>query len=260
MILIPGIHYLFIGIAGALSATLGLMHLHEPQAQPTAPIPTWLNRSSRWTIGQLSGLILAGAIGTGIIINGVQGNERWLLIGLAVTGYLGLGIVLPRRPQVRQQREAAHLRRLTPGFIGFVRIGLSSMEPPFEIMQRYCARPQPQQSALQTLVGEAIELSRTERLRPFTALSRVAHQRACRELSDICDALAQAEADGHRMEGVLEAQQHSLEHILQSEFKRMVQRKTVYLLLMVAISLTVGILLNLLFVMTNGGSLLVEIT
>jgi hypothetical protein len=35
-----------------------------------------------------------------------------------------------------------------------------------------------------------------------------------------------------------------------------VRRRTMYLLLMVAVSLVVGILLNLLFVMTGGGSVL----
>ena len=67
--------------------------------------------------------------------------------------------------------------------------------------------------------------------------------------------IEQAEAEGGRIDTVLEAQQATLELILQSEFKRMLRRRTMYLLLMVAVSLVVGILINLLFVMTKGGSI-----
>jgi putative copper export protein len=80
--------------------------------------------------------------------------------------------------------------------------------------------------------------------------------RGCRELTDVAEALAQAEAEGAGVETVLAAHQTTLEQILEGEFKRMVRRRSMYLLLMVAISLVVGILINLLFVMTGGGSVL----
>jgi membrane-anchored glycerophosphoryl diester phosphodiesterase (GDPDase) len=58
---------------------------------------------------------------------------------------------------------------------------------------------------------------------------------------------------------VLAAQQQTLEQVLRDEFTRMLKRRTMYLLLTVAISLVIGILGNLLFVMTGGGSLLMNL-
>jgi hypothetical protein len=51
-----------------------------------------------------------------------------------------------------------------------------------------------------------------------------------------------------------------LEALLRDEFTRMLKRRTMYLLGLVAISLVVGILGNLLFVMTGGGSALAHIS
>jgi hypothetical protein len=58
---------------------------------------------------------------------------------------------------------------------------------------------------------------------------------------------------------VLSAQQATLEQILQGEFKRELRRRTMYLLLMVAVSLVIGILVNLLFIMTRGGEALMQL-
>ena len=126
-------------------------------------------------------------------------------------------------------------------------------------MRRYTDRPHPRLAPMQALVAEALQTGADLRLCPFAALSLVARGRGCRELSDLADALAQAEAEGGRIEQVLAAQQQTLELILQGEFKRMVRRRTMYLLLMVAVSLVVGILVNLLFVMTSGGGALARL-
>jgi len=166
-----------------------------------------------------------------------------------------LGVVIPRKPLVQRQRDAVALRMLTPGFISFVRVSLGSFEAPIEILRRYIARPRPQWAVFQMVVTDALRVSEQHRLRPFAALATVVRERDCRELSDLCAALAQAEAEGGCIETVLESQQATLELILQSEFKRMLRRRTMYLLLMVAVSLVVGILMNLLFVMTKGGSI-----
>ena len=61
------------------------------------------------------------------------------------------------------------------------------------------------------------------------------------------------------MQEVLAAHAATLEAVLKDGFKRMLNRRALYLLGMVAISLVVGILGNLLFVMTGGGSLLMNL-
>jgi hypothetical protein len=189
-----------------------------------------------------------------LLADGAALALRQIFTLAAVLVLLLFAVWLPQRPDAIRRRTAARIRVLTPGFISFIRVALSSFEPPMEAMRRYCERPAARALPLQLLVAEALQLSLDQRLRPLAALANVARQNACRELIEVAEALAQAEAEGGRIEQVLAAQQATLELILQSEFKRMLSRRTIYLLLMVAVSLVVGLLFNLLFVMTSGGT------
>lgn len=247
----PATPYLAASLACALLAAIGLVLVMRGRPAPIGP---GLAAAPPLLIGQVAGVALAGMLLLAVLVGGPQGMPRLLLLAGALAAYLGLGVALPRRPLVERQREATRLRRLTPGFIAFVRVALGSFEAPIAVLRRYTARPAPRLAPMQLLVAEALQRSQDQRLRPFGALAAVARERDCRELIDLAEALAQAEAEGGPIESVLAAQQETLELILQSEFKRMLRRRTIYLLLMVAVSLVVGILLNLLFVMTGGGS------
>lgn len=256
LLIAPSTPYLLMSVAGTLLALLGLA---LGPLRPLAAIgaaTARLDTAGRLLAGQLAGGALAGLLLFVLIAGDPRGGLRTLLSFGALAAYLALGIVLPRSPQRRREREAAALRRLTPGLISFVRVALGSFESPIEIMRRYTARPYPRIAPMQALVAEALQTGADLRLRPFAALSLAARARGCRELSDVVEALAQAEAEGGRVDSVLAAQQETLELILQGEFKRMVRRRTMYLLLMVAVSLVIGILVNLLFVMTSGGAAL----
>jgi hypothetical protein len=215
--------------------------------------------ASRLLIGQIAGGTVAMLCVLTALISGAAGTPLALMIALSLASYLGLGVVLPRRPIVQREREAVELRRLTPGLIAFVRVALGSFEAPIAIMRRYVERPHPGWAPMQILVAEALQLSLDQRMRPFAALAAAARPRGCRELNDVAEALAQAEAEGGPIEQVLAAQQQTLERILQGEFRRMLRRRTLYLLLLVAISLVVGILINLLFVMTGGGAVFLRL-
>ncbi|MCS6881154.1 MAG: hypothetical protein RMK84_03400 [Oscillochloridaceae bacterium] len=255
LLIVPGAPCWLLSMAGALLALLGLTLRHDALAPAAALVRArWLDTTGRLVAGQIAG----GAAATLLLLaaaSGARGAMHALLLCGALGAYLGLGWLLPRWPERRRQREAAALRRLTPGFVAFVRVALGSFEAPIEIMRRYVARPYPRLAPMQALVSEALQRSADLRLRPFAALAHVARERGCRELLDVARALAQAEAEGGSVEEVLAAHQATLTLILQGEFKRAIRRRTLYLLLMVAISLVVGILINLLFVMTVGGSL-----
>jgi len=258
VLIAPGAPYYMLALAGALLAALGA-NLGERRPLALGPAPRSLRPSLRLAAGQAGGLAVAGLLVGAAVAGDASGLPRALLLAGAFAGYLGLGVVLPRRPAERRRREAAALRRLTPGLIAFVRVALGSFESPGAALARYIARPSPRRAAMQELVASALQLGQDQRLRPFAALSAAAHAHECRELADVADALAQAEAEGGAIETVLAAQQETLELVLQSEFKRLLRRRTMYLLLMVAISLVVGVLLNLLYVMTGGGSALMQI-
>lgn len=253
LLIAPGAPAYAMAVAGALTALLGLA-LAGPR--PALAGPPRLGARGLLVAGQLAGLSAAALLLAVAAAGGARGSARDLLVCGALAAYLGLGVALPRRPRVRREREAAALRLLTPGFVSFVRVGLGSFEAPLAIMRRYARRPQPRVAPMQALVAEALHIGADLRLRPFAALAAVARTRGCRELSDVAEALAQAEAEGSPAEAVLAAHQETLELLLQGEFRRMVRRRSMYLLLMVAVSLVVGILFNLLYVMTGGGSVL----
>lgn len=248
-----------LGIVGsALLATLGLILRRDTRTPPiieTMPFNT-TNLRTRYLLGNTIGIPLAGTLVSLVIASNVEGTHRTLLLIGALALYLYLGLVLPRRPHVLRQQSARLLRRQTPGFMGFIRVSLLSFESPIDAMQRYIARPQSNRIELQGVVTTALRVSIEQRVRPFTALAIVARRYACRELIDLADTLAQAETEGDKMDRVLAAQQSMLEFILSSEYKRTIRRRSIYLLLMVGISLVVGILLNLLWVMTVGGSVI----
>ena len=260
LLIAPSTPFLLMSLAGALLALLGLaLGERRPLAAALGAAAGRLDGAGRMAAGQAAGLAAAAALILVVVAGDLRDGPRSLLICGALAAYLALGVVLPRRAELRRQREAVTLRRLTPGLIAFVRVALGSFESPIAVMRRYTERPHPRLAPMQALVAEALQAGADQRLRPFAALSLVARARGCRELSDLAAALAQAEAEGGRIEQVLAAQQETLELILQGEFKRMVRRRTMYLLLMVAISLVVGILVNLLFVMTSGGGALAQL-
>jgi hypothetical protein len=248
----PGAPSYLMALAGALLALLGAA---LAEARPRLAGAIHLSERGRLLAGQIAGLSLAGLLLGVAVAGGRRGSARDLLVCAALAAYLGLGVVLPRRPKLRREREAAELRRLTPGFISFVRVALGSFEAPLAIMGRYTRRPQPQIAPMQGLVAEALRTGADLRLRPFAALAAAARPRGCRELTEVAEALAQAETEGASVELVLAAHQETLELLLQGEFRRLVRRRSMYLLLMVAVSLVVGILLNLLYVMTSGGGI-----
>ena len=259
LLIAPSTPYLLLSLAGALLALRGLALAPRQPLAALGAVAARLDAPGRLVAGQVAGVALAGLLLFAVVAGDPRGSLRTLLLFGALAAYLALGVVLPRSAERRREREAAALRRLTPGFIAFVRVALGSFESPIEIMRRYTDRPHARLAPMQALVAEALQTGADLRLRPFAALALAARARGCRELTDVVEALAQAEAEGARVDSVLAAQQETLELILQGEFKRMVRRRTMYLLLMVAVSLVIGILINLLFVMTSGGAALSQL-
>lgn len=261
LLLLPGAPFFALSAALACLLAYGLtrmeglrLALAGYRAQPSLRAA-----GRRWVVGQTMGAICAAVALLVLIVAGYDGMAWWLLVSLAGASYLFLGVVVPRRPMVQAQREAAELRRLTPGFVSYVMVSLAGYDSPIHLLQRYCARAQPRLAPMQALIAEALTLMQARRLRPFEALRVVARARSCQELIDIAEALAQAEAEGGDVLDVLEGQRIVLQQVLRDEFTRMLKRRTLYLILMVAISLVVGILINLLFIMTAGGSVITSL-
>ncbi len=256
----PGAPFAALAAAGVLIAALGLMQLERARLAFAGmrSLPTKWGLRGRFVLGQGAAIPLAAILLLIDVAGGAKGNNRILLVGALAT-YLYIGVIIPRKPIVQAQKERKRLRLLTPGFVSYVRVALAGYDPPATLMERYCARPSRRLLPMQRLVAEALMLMNQRRLRSFEALRMVARARGCQELTDVCEALAQAEAEGTDVQQVLAAHEATLEAVLKDEFTRMLKRRTMYLLGLVAVSLVVGILGNLLFVMTGGGSLLTRI-
>jgi hypothetical protein len=218
-------------------------------------LPGGRSMAARLALGHAAAAPLVGALALAGVAGGADGTGRVLLVATALSLYLYLGIVMPRRPLVQAQRERRALRRLTPGFVSYVRVALAGYESPASLLERYIARPRPRLLPAQQLVAEALGLVRERRLRPFEALRVAARARGCQELTDVAETLAQAESEGADPQAALAAHETTLEAILRDEFTRMLKRRTLWLLLVVAVSMVVGILGNLLYVMVGGSPL-----
>ena len=257
-LLTPGAPFAALAVAGVLLAALGLMQLERGRLAllGVRALPTRYGMAGRFALGQLAAVPLASTLLLISLTIGAAGAQRTLLLGGALALYLYIGVIIPRRPIVRAQQVRKRLRLLTPGFVSYVRVALAGYDAPATLLGRYCARPASRIQPMQQLVAEALGLMGERRLRPFEALRVVTKARGCQELTDVAEALAQAEREGSDVQQVLAAHEATLEALLKDEFTRMLKRRTMYLLGLVAVSLVVGILGNLLFVMTGGGSLL----
>jgi hypothetical protein len=256
MLISPGAPFAALALAGVLLATLGLMRMERARLAwvGVRSLPTRWGMAGRFTLGQAAAVPLAGLLLMIAFASGAQGNTRDLLLVAALAIYLYAGVIVPRKPIVAAQKERRKLRLLTPGFVSYVRVALAGYDSPATLLERYCARPSRRLLPMQQLVAKALTLMNERRLRPFEALRVVARARGCQELTDVAEALAQAEREGSDVQEVLAAHASTLEALLRDEFTRMLKRRTMYLLALVAVSLVVGILGNLLFVMTAGGS------
>ena len=256
-LLTPGAPYFALSAAGALLAALGVLRHERARliVLGVRALPGRRGMAARMLLGQAAALALAGALLLAGLAGGAEGLVRALVLATAAALYLYLGVVAPRRPLTRARRERRDLRRLTPALVSYVRVALAGRESPAALLERYIARPRRRLLPMQMLVAEALGLVRERRLRPFDALRIVARARGCRELTDVAEALAQAEAEGSDVRSALEAHEATLEAILRDEFTRTLKRRTLWLLLVVAASMVIGILGNILFVMV-GGSLL----
>ncbi|HMO56339.1 MAG TPA: hypothetical protein PKA05_08000 [Roseiflexaceae bacterium] len=250
LLVTPGAPWFALSLAGACLAAMGLAQ----QSWPGIGAP--MTQAVRMGLGQIVALTVSGCLILVANAAGIRGDLRLLVLAGAVASYLLFGWVWPRAPYERIRRERFVLRRLTPGFVSFTRIALAGCDAPAVVLERYITRRRPQLYLMQQVVAAAIAIAHAERLRPFEALRRVARQRGCRELIDVAETLAQAEAQGSDAAAALAAHQETLEAILRDEFVRMMRRRALYLLGLAAISLIVGVLGNILFVMTAGGSLL----
>lgn len=246
----PGIPSYLVGIAGLLLATAGLQGW-QPRVIGLRPIAPASTTRSRFLLGQAGGGLVAFVIILAALATAPNSTTMLLFGCAALAAYLYFGLVLPRKPQVQAEQRRQLIRQLTPGFVSYVRVALAGYDSPAQILERYTGRLDPRSSAMREVTAAALEVMQRQRQRPFAALRDQARITGCRELIDLTEALAQAESEGAPIDKILQQHEQTLMALLDDEFKRMLKRRTMYLLLLVAISVVIGILGNLLYVMVG---------
>jgi hypothetical protein len=254
----PGAWTVALCLAGILMAAAGLVQIERARvlAAGVRTLPARWGMAGRFVLGHLAAVPLVTLALLVIVGGNVDGLPRLLLGGGALALYLWLGIVIPRKPITETKRERRRLRALTPGFVSYVRVALAGYDAPPDILTRYVKRPNPRRAPMQQAVLDAIRLMHDHGMLPFAALRRVARARGCQEFIDIAEALAQAEVEGTDAETALAAFEATLTQVLQDEFQRMLERRKIYLLVVAAFALIIGILGQILYVMVAGSGVL----
>ncbi|GAB4125158.1 MAG: hypothetical protein Fur005_28950 [Roseiflexaceae bacterium] len=179
------------------------------------------------------------------------------LIGLLLlwSGWQALQRRIPPAQRRYSSAQQQRIRQLTPSFVSYVRVALEGGDAPRILLERYTARPDPQRQPMQALVQAALDLQDSQRRPPFAAFQQITRPTGCAELRAIAEQLAHAEQSGTSPQAALAATEELLNDLLRDEFTRMIRRRTLYLIGIAAWSLMVGVLGNLLFVISRGGQL-----
>jgi hypothetical protein len=176
----------------------------------------------------------------------------WSLVGGAALALVARRHLSP--PQVRRAPEVRQrVLRLTPGFIGYVRVALAGGEAPLHILAHYVEHAHPGLAPMRELVAAALVEARSSRRRGFAVLAELTRVRGHQSLAEAASILADAEERGIDADAALERYQHMLEGMLHDAFMRLVRRRSLALLGVSALSLVLGVVGNILFVMTDGG-------
>lgn len=176
----------------------------------------------------------------------------WYLVGSAALALAAHRHIMPPRPR-RITSGAQRVLRLTPGFIGYVRIALAGGEAPLHILAHYVEHAHSGLAPMRELVAAALSEARSSRRRGFAVLAELARVRGHQPLAEAAAILADAEERGIDADAALERYQHMLDGVLHDAFMQQVRRRSLMLLGVSALSLVLGVVGNILFVMTDGG-------
>lgn len=202
---------------GAIVASVGCYHV-EVVRQKTFSVVSpqrlpW--RMSRHAFGLVIGSFLAMLVAGTIPALGISGSARLMMFVGAGAVFLSFGFVIPRAPQVREEKRRKAIRLALPAALTQWRIGLQSAGPKTTlstVMQNYIAVPRKERAELQTLIlaaFAAMEAGETrtvvdqksgrpteERLLFAEALLQEAHKSGSAEAINVMTILANADRNG----------------------------------------------------------------
>lgn len=237
-----------LSLAGIIMSVLCLQ-ARRPKVVGLVPTPSTWNLHQRYVFGQSAGAVIASILILAAWAQSAAGMLLYLILTAAFAIWLYLGLVLPRKAHVDAQKRSRAIRRLTPAFISYVRIAVAGYDSPAVILERYSARTDKRSAPMREVTMAALRVMQQDKRRPFEALRDQARLTGCQELLDVAEAMAQAESEGANVTPALIQHEQTLRVVLENEFRQLLARRGMILMLLAAIGLVVGELGNLLFVM-----------
>lgn len=260
-------------IGGGILGSIGLVKLEQFRSGVDRQARRWQQslRLSRRIIGQICGIGLAGGVVVLISALGIEGLFRWLLLLIALIGYLALSITMPRLPQLRQQRQQQAIRLALPAALVQWRIAIEAGDKLIPIMDRYASMPRPERAAIQTVILQAraaVEAGATRnvtdpqtgktnlvRLLFADALVAEAHKTGSPELISVMNILANADQSGgiRTASPALSRAADTLDTIIKHEIDELITKRSLKLIATAAPAV-VGAVLLLIFVAAAGSA------
>lgn len=182
------------------------------------------------------------------------------------------GVVIPRLPQMREDRQIKAIRLALPAAVAQWRIDAQSRQTLRVMMERYLAVVRPERAALQAVVSNAMAAVASGATRIVTdprtgqmvreplllgdALVQAAHASGCHDLIAVMGILADADRSSGvaSAAGPLERQGTLLERIIKAELDQMIARRALGLIVCAAPAVIAALVL-ILFVAAAGGSI-----
>ncbi len=245
--------------------------LHEPRWAVSAPQrKRW--RASRRTLSLIGGTLVAAGILSLIPATGQIGSGRTFFIMLAITAWIGIALVIPRQPQLREERRRKAIRLALPAAVTQWKIAIEAGEKLVPIMERYASVPRAERSALQDVIQQAradIEAGKTrtftdpttgqtltERMLFSDALLAAAQTTACQELISIVTILANADQSGGLRTALpaLTRSSEMLDTVIRHEIDELITKRSLKLIAAAAPAV-VGAVLLLIFVAAAGSNI-----
>lgn len=249
---------ILLGVAGV--CFLGAAVLLRERVAATVGAPTTAPRVrlrlSRQALGLGAGALLAlmliGMV-EGAGLEGLQRTMGWLAAGIVVWT---VGVVIPRMPQVRQERRVRSLRQCVPGMIRDLQTYLQT-DTLNASYRQYAAFIEPQRAALQDLVRQAVARQKTQQTVTLAeVVAELAGVSGCVELAQVTASLARAERTGGPQEAVaiLRDLGETLDHQLEQDHKALIAKRKLMVIAATGLGVVVGLLGGILYLIIAGSN------
>lgn len=228
---------------------------------------------------QVFGLVVGGILG--LLVAGLvpalalEGAARLMALVAAGAVVLAFGFVIPRAPQVREERRRRAIRLALPAALTQWRISLQSAGAKTtlaQVMKTYVAVPRPERVDLQAVIGEAFAAmeagatrTRTdgrtgeavvERLLFAEALLEAAERSGCPEAINVMTILANADRTGGIKTALpaLERASDQLAKTIGHEIDELITKRGLKLIAAAAPAV-MGSVILILYIVSGGGTM-----